>query len=74
MQSGRVAYVSDGPYQGKLITIVDIIDQNRVKTVYFFVKTFNFFCFKKIVELYGIERFLIADTLIDMFTVTTLQF
>lgn len=30
MQSGRVAYVSDGLYQGKLITIVDIIDQNRV--------------------------------------------
>ncbi|KAM0729024.1 Large ribosomal subunit protein eL14 [Formica fusca] len=30
VQSGRVAYVSDGPYQGKLVTIVDIIDQNRV--------------------------------------------
>jgi len=32
VQSGRVAYVSDGPYQGKLVTIVDIIDQNRVRT------------------------------------------
>ncbi|KAG5339257.1 RL14 protein, partial [Acromyrmex charruanus] len=30
VQSGRVAYVSDGPYQGKLVTIVDVIDQNRV--------------------------------------------
>ncbi|XP_020293534.1 60S ribosomal protein L14 [Pseudomyrmex gracilis] len=30
VQSGRVAYVSDGAYQGKLVTIVDIIDQNRV--------------------------------------------
>ncbi|KAL0099278.1 hypothetical protein PUN28_020092 [Cardiocondyla obscurior] len=30
VQSGRVAYVSDGPYNGKLVTIVDIIDQNRV--------------------------------------------
>jgi len=33
VQSGRVAYVSDGPYQGKLVTIVDIIDQNRVRTI-----------------------------------------
>ncbi|KAG5328740.1 RL14 protein, partial [Acromyrmex charruanus] len=30
VQSGRVAYASDGPYQGKLVTIVDVIDQNRV--------------------------------------------
>ncbi|EFN65932.1 60S ribosomal protein L14, partial [Camponotus floridanus] len=30
VQSGRVAYVGDGPHQGKLVTIVDIIDQNRV--------------------------------------------
>ncbi|XP_024887346.1 60S ribosomal protein L14 [Temnothorax curvispinosus] len=30
VQSGRVAYVSDGSHQGKLVTIVDIIDQNRV--------------------------------------------
>ncbi|KAK2584009.1 hypothetical protein KPH14_006466 [Odynerus spinipes] len=30
VESGRVAYVSDGPYQGKLVTIVDVIDQNRV--------------------------------------------
>ncbi|XP_012280659.1 60S ribosomal protein L14 [Orussus abietinus] len=30
VETGRVAYVSDGPYQGKLVTIVDIIDQNRV--------------------------------------------
>ncbi|XP_076626069.1 ribosomal protein L14 [Colletes latitarsis] len=30
VESGRVAYVCDGPHQGKLITIVDVIDQNRV--------------------------------------------
>ncbi|XP_076661306.1 ribosomal protein L14 [Halictus rubicundus] len=30
VESGRVAYVSDGPYQGKLVAIVDVIDQNRV--------------------------------------------
>ncbi|XP_014470629.1 PREDICTED: 60S ribosomal protein L14 isoform X2 [Dinoponera quadriceps] len=30
VQSGRVAYVSDGIHQGKLVAIVDIIDQNRV--------------------------------------------
>lgn len=40
MQSGRVAYVSDGPYCGKLVTIVDIIDQNRVGTMFIFVKIF----------------------------------
>ncbi|XP_076280926.1 ribosomal protein L14 isoform X2 [Lasioglossum baleicum] len=30
VESGRVAYISDGPYQGKLVAIVDVIDQNRV--------------------------------------------
>ncbi|XP_015591313.1 60S ribosomal protein L14 [Cephus cinctus] len=30
VQTGRVAYVSDGAHQGKLVTIVDVIDQNRV--------------------------------------------
>ncbi|XP_058799592.1 large ribosomal subunit protein eL14-like [Phymastichus coffea] len=30
VETGRVAYVSNGPHQGKLVTIVDIIDQNRV--------------------------------------------
>ncbi|XP_046736841.1 60S ribosomal protein L14 [Diprion similis] len=30
VETGRVAYVSDGPHEGKLVTIVDIIDQNRV--------------------------------------------
>ena len=30
VESGRVAYVSDGLHHGKLVTIVDIIDQNRV--------------------------------------------
>ncbi|XP_015121423.1 60S ribosomal protein L14 [Diachasma alloeum] len=30
VESGRVAYISEGPYQGKLAAIVDIIDQNRV--------------------------------------------
>ncbi|OXU25442.1 hypothetical protein TSAR_015705, partial [Trichomalopsis sarcophagae] len=30
VETGRVAYVSNGPYQGKLVSIVDVIDQNRV--------------------------------------------
>ncbi|XP_014223724.1 60S ribosomal protein L14-like [Trichogramma pretiosum] len=30
VQSGRVAYVSNGPNKGKLVGIVDVIDQNRV--------------------------------------------
>ncbi|CAB0038537.1 unnamed protein product [Trichogramma brassicae] len=30
VQSGRVAYVSNGPNKGKLVVIVDVIDQNRV--------------------------------------------
>ncbi|XP_015437141.1 PREDICTED: 60S ribosomal protein L14 [Dufourea novaeangliae] len=30
VESGRVAYVSDGSHQGKLVAIVDVIDQNRV--------------------------------------------
>ncbi|XP_017759890.1 PREDICTED: 60S ribosomal protein L14-like [Eufriesea mexicana] len=30
VESGRIAYVSDGVYKGKLVAIVDIIDQNRV--------------------------------------------
>ena len=30
VEIGRVAYVAFGPDQGKLIAIVDVIDQNRV--------------------------------------------
>ncbi|XP_043520604.1 60S ribosomal protein L14 [Frieseomelitta varia] len=30
VESGRIAYASDGQYKGKLVAIVDIIDQNRV--------------------------------------------
>nr|AAX62470.1 ribosomal protein L14 [Lysiphlebus testaceipes] len=30
VESGRIAYVSDGSHKGKLVSIVDIIDQNRV--------------------------------------------
>ncbi|KAF7988066.1 hypothetical protein HCN44_007560 [Aphidius gifuensis] len=30
VESGRVAFVSDGIHKGKLVSIVDIIDQNRV--------------------------------------------
>ncbi|CAK9813475.1 60S ribosomal protein L14 [Anthophora plagiata] len=30
VETGRIAYVCDGPHQGKLVAIVDIIDQNRV--------------------------------------------
>ncbi|XP_053560751.1 60S ribosomal protein L14 [Bombina bombina] len=29
VQIGRVAYVSFGPHEGKLVAIVDVIDQNR---------------------------------------------
>ncbi|XP_019868820.2 60S ribosomal protein L14 [Aethina tumida] len=30
VESGRVAVVSDGPHKGKLVSIVDVIDQTRV--------------------------------------------
>lgn len=30
VEIGRVAYVSFGPNAGKLVAIVDVIDQNRV--------------------------------------------
>ncbi|XP_043473349.1 60S ribosomal protein L14 [Leptopilina heterotoma] len=30
VETGRVAYVNNGPQKGKLVSIVDIIDQNRV--------------------------------------------
>ncbi|CAH1113101.1 unnamed protein product, partial [Psylliodes chrysocephalus] len=30
VETGRVAVVSDGPYKGKLVSIVDVIDQTRV--------------------------------------------
>lgn len=30
VQIGRVVYISDGRYKGKLATIVDIIDSNKV--------------------------------------------
>lgn len=36
MQSGRVAYVSNGLHKGKLVTIVDVIDQNRVRRYFSF--------------------------------------
>merc|ERR1719423_526304 len=29
VEIGRVAYVSFGPHEGKLVAIVDVIDQNR---------------------------------------------
>ncbi|XP_063041409.1 60S ribosomal protein L14 [Engraulis encrasicolus] len=29
VEIGRVAYVAFGPYEGKLVAIVDVIDQNR---------------------------------------------
>lgn len=32
VEIGRVAYVAFGPHEGKLVTIVDVIDQNRVRT------------------------------------------
>lgn len=30
VEIGRVAFVAFGPYEGKLVAIVDVIDQNRV--------------------------------------------
>ncbi|CAG9864542.1 unnamed protein product [Phyllotreta striolata] len=30
VETGRIAVVSDGPYKGKLVSIVDVIDQTRV--------------------------------------------
>lgn len=33
VEIGRVAYVSFGPHAGKLVAIVDVIDQNRVSTL-----------------------------------------
>lgn len=30
VEIGRVAYISFGPHAGKLVAIVDVIDQNRV--------------------------------------------
>ncbi|XP_034950719.1 60S ribosomal protein L14 isoform X2 [Chelonus insularis] len=30
VQTGRIALVNDGPHKGKLVSIVDVIDQNRV--------------------------------------------
>lgn len=31
VEIGRVAYVAFGPHEGKLVAIVDVIDQNRVR-------------------------------------------
>ncbi|RZB39858.1 60S ribosomal protein L14, partial [Asbolus verrucosus] len=30
VETGRIALVADGPYKGKLVSIVDVIDQTRV--------------------------------------------
>ncbi|XP_051166555.1 60S ribosomal protein L14 [Leptopilina boulardi] len=30
VETGRIAYVNNGPEKGKLVAIVDVIDQNRV--------------------------------------------
>lgn len=34
VEIGRVVYVSFGPHAGKLVAIVDVIDQNRVSVVW----------------------------------------
>lgn len=36
VEIGRVAYVSFGPHAGKLVAIVDVIDQNRVSGLWTF--------------------------------------
>ena len=43
MQPGRVALVNTGKFQGKLLVIVDVIDQNRVSCLLavFFGQTEN---------------------------------
>lgn len=33
VEIGRVAYISFGPHAGKLVAIVDVIDQNRVSAL-----------------------------------------
>lgn len=33
VEIGRVAYISFGPHAGKLVAIVDVIDQNRVSAM-----------------------------------------
>lgn len=33
VEIGRVAYISFGPHAGKLVAIVDVIDQNRVSEI-----------------------------------------
>lgn len=40
VQCGRVAFINDGPYVGKLCVIVDVIDQTRVSDLdpYYFDK------------------------------------
>lgn len=35
-QIGRVIYINEGQYKGKLAVIVDIIDTNRVSSILFF--------------------------------------
>lgn len=37
-QIGRVIYINEGQYKGKLAVIVDIIDTNRVSSILFFFK------------------------------------
>ncbi|KAF3423183.1 hypothetical protein E2986_02940 [Frieseomelitta varia] len=51
VESGRIAYASDGQYKGKLVAIVDIIDQNRVRqfySIYAFYK--SSFCLQVLVD------------------------
>lgn len=34
VEVGRVVLISDGPFEGKLATIVEIIDHNRVSLIF----------------------------------------
>lgn len=36
VEIGRVAFIAFGPHEGKLVAIVDVIDQNRVSFEYFY--------------------------------------
>ena len=36
VEIGRIAVLQDGPQAGKIAAVVNVIDQNRVRTKYYF--------------------------------------
>jgi len=63
VEIGRVARVVYGPDQGKLVAIVDIIDQNRVKYVLCLWKFEICLCLKKLVISSVTSIYLEVDSL-----------